>query len=290
MRAARTTDIAISSTPNMLPWPAFTLLADANTAASVSYTATATASATPNTMGAWQEIIAATSADAYGIVMWLTGAISQNGQYRGVMVSVGLGAASGEAVKIERITLSGNSFSDNPIFFPLWIPKGSRIALQLQSTTASQTATFAMHLVAADRRLPRPPSDLHYVEGAEAPTSGGTLLTAPGSVNTKSAWTMLNTLGRPVVALIPILTNGSAQQNTADILFDVGIGPNSSSVTVVIADVEAVSAGNEAVNPRSRFPYAVDIPRGATVWGRYAASNLTLSGDKLHLQVIGVPA
>lgn len=117
-------------------------------------------------------------------------------------------------------------------------------------------------------------SDWGYAEGsydteaagAATSTSNGTAITAPGSTNTKGAWTQLiaSTAFDAVAIVVTGNVSGSGENN---VLIDIGVGA-SSSEQVVVPDLLAkrMPSADGYVGP---FVLPVRIPSGSRVSCRY---------------------
>ena len=109
--------------------------------------------------------------------------------------------------------------------------------------------------------------------GAIEATTLGTQLTAPGSINTKAAWTQLSasTSANCNGVIVAVLGGGA----DGDVLFDVGTGASSSEV-VKISNI-AVRATNTSANHLNYFYFPLSITSGTRVAARYQASSTSCS-------------
>jgi len=106
---------------------------------------TVTGSATVNTKGAWTQLIASTSFDAYGIMVWCTNTyVSATAADQ--LTDIGIGASGSEIVLIPDLLTgwvggSGAGLPDNggAYYFPLRIPAGSRVSARMQANQVSDT-------------------------------------------------------------------------------------------------------------------------------------------------------
>jgi hypothetical protein len=112
---------------------------------------TITASATPHANGTWQQIIASTAYDSYGITVIVAGTATASANTR-AMLSIGVGAAASEQVLIPKLlcgninTLVAASGNGVAYHFPLFIPAGTRLSGQLQAVVVSETVTVQLIL------------------------------------------------------------------------------------------------------------------------------------------------
>ena len=124
------------STPNLSWWN--NIPVDVQNAS-----ANATSSATPNTKGAWTEIVASSSNYADGL--WVRFISSTgNAATNTALLDIGLGASGSEVTIIENIAvgyaggvIQSGGYQHNYVFFPVSIPSGSRIAIRSQGAVVS---------------------------------------------------------------------------------------------------------------------------------------------------------
>ena len=151
-----------------------------------------------NTMGSWVQVAAAgtITQDVYGIsIFFSNGATSA--ATRNTLVDVGVDEAGGTAylVRIPYLVAGhANTYSLGGIsyYFPLYIPKGSTVALRSQGTTASGTVSAYVTVYGQPRRpdAVRCGSQV-FAFGTTTATSSGTVLTL-GTV-AEGAWTQIGT-------------------------------------------------------------------------------------------------
>lgn len=180
-----------------------------------------TASASINTKGAWAQVFAAASVpyDVYGIWMIIT-LDSASATVTRSLYDIGIGGAGSEIVFVPNILNTGPSTLINCVlgqlfFFPLFIPKGTRIAVRKQSNIGSEAANVTMWLMGGGGL---PPWDVFTgcdVYGTDVATSGGFAHT-PGNSGTYSTWTNIGaTLSRNYGAILPLIGMGSDTTQTS---------------------------------------------------------------------------
>lgn len=143
---------------------------------------TVTASASVNTKGAAVELIAATAHDAHWISVTILpgGTSGLNG-----LLNLLIGSAT-EAVLIADLPITARAVNEGgggPFLFPVFIPKGSRLAAAYQNATGSSTAEVMVHLFGGNPSGPW--ADCTYVDryGSTA-SSLGTNVDPGGVANT----------------------------------------------------------------------------------------------------------
>jgi hypothetical protein len=121
------------------------------TSAEIGATVTANA-ATAHTVGAWAQLDAATTYDAYGVTVSISALGTAASTNTRSLVNIAIGAAASEQTIIPNLICgqagSWNSGSIGPVMyhFPIRIPQGTRIAANLQSLALSDTATVNVWL------------------------------------------------------------------------------------------------------------------------------------------------
>lgn len=112
--------------------------------------ATPVASATPHTKGSWTQLLATTSYDAYGLVLGFSNNAASTGVQTNNLIDIGVGAAAAEQVVIpDIISTASSALSAGYVtqYFPIFVPKGSRLAARLQSNVASRSCNVMVMLV-----------------------------------------------------------------------------------------------------------------------------------------------
>jgi len=108
------------------------------------------ASATPHTKGSWVEIDASTARDVCGIWLISDNTIGATTVLAGMLIDIGVGAGGSEVVVVGNFSV-GNYGIGVPIYLPIHIPAGNRVAARIQATVASDTYAPLVVLCFADR-------------------------------------------------------------------------------------------------------------------------------------------
>lgn len=181
--------------------PQFAFEYDDTTAGSANITTVgtgiaATASGSANTKGSWAQVVSATDRDWYGFWISFSAAVSPSGLNAAQLVDVGIGAAGSETVVVSNILAGGRfpltgttiSLNDPPMYIPIAIPKGTRVAVRTQSATASRVCRVHMWGESGSS-TPRPIYSGCDTYGIDLSTSKGVELASNASANTFGSWT-----------------------------------------------------------------------------------------------------
>jgi hypothetical protein len=114
---------------------------------------TVTAGGTIHTKGGWAQIIASSTQNAYGITCLISSIATTASTNFRTLVDIGIGAATEEIVLIPNL-LAGGAAAQNAAsntgaavyFFPIFIPKNSRISARMQSLVANKTGVVGVWL------------------------------------------------------------------------------------------------------------------------------------------------
>lgn len=156
----------------------------------------ATASGSTNTKGSWAQVVSATDRDWYGFWISFSSAVSPAGLNAAQLVDVGIGGAGSETVLVPnilaggRFVLTGGAISsvDLPVYVPVSIAKGTRVAVRTQAATASRVCRVNIWGESGSS-MPRPIYSGCDTYGIDLSTSKGVELTSNASANTFGSWT-----------------------------------------------------------------------------------------------------
>lgn len=231
-----------------------------------------TAAGTTHTKGAWTELFTSTTFDATMLELILQ-ATGTSGFSRHMLCDVGIGAAGSETVIVPNIAV-GTASSIRKYTLPIWVPSGSRIAVRLQSNTASVSVNTQM--VISNTGHTQSDTGASAVSiGTSTATSTGTALTLASVANTVSAWTQITAAtasdlrGLLVSAQGP--TAGSWSSNN-DVLVDIGYG-GSGSEQILISGLYLFWNTNELTDG-TPITLPVDLPNGTRLVARYQGSTI----------------
>lgn len=252
---------------------------DASTSARA--TIVCTAHATPHTAGDWVEVDPSLSADAAGVVVTLTAATNASGADTSTLLEIGTGAAASEVVwatvGIGYRTLNAQ------MVVPGLLAAGTRVAVRCRSVITLKTVSAAYAFTPAKSVALGAPSTY----GADTATSHGVTLTAPGSLNTKSAWTEITASTAADIAALLVSVQGAAATalSGSGVLIDIAVGAAGSEVAV-ITDVYLHGDASERYDPRSLLTYGLAISAGSRIAARYQRAS---TNNVVDLILVGAP-
>lgn len=237
---------------------------------------TATGSATPHTAGSWVEVVSALTEAVCAVRVTVPSTTATSGTNSSTFLSLGVGGAGSETEVVPYLPVgyrNGNQLRLTPdCTIPLYIPKGSRVAARVQSAQASKAVQFRVEFFALDGG-PVPSSSVVAIN-ADTANSRGTVITVPGSTNTKGAWTELaSATTEPFAALaIGIQAAGSTSLGGTSGLLDIG-GGAAGSEQVLIPDLEFYVDSTEWITLGAEGFYGVSLPKGSRLVARYARAS-----------------
>lgn len=240
--------------------------------ASTSLWTTVTSFGTANTVGTYAQLTASTPFQVGAIWMFIaqTGLASSALNIQGLM-DIGVGAAGSEVVLVSSIGVGGvGPFTGYRL--PLSVPEGKRLAVRTQTATANRSCTVGMVLMGGGQGLNSASSAVTY--GAVTSGSRGTILTAPASVNTDAAWTVISTaISAPMRWLmIGLCAPNTATATAADGFLDIGIGPSGQEQAIITDIPFQVSAAEQILFPQP-LTFPVDIAISTRLVARYQATS-----------------
>lgn len=251
--------------------------------------AVATASATPHTAGAWQELIAS-SQQADLLEVYLMDAVAVSSADSSTLIDIAFGGAGAEVAVISNINVgyrTASSTIPNLIGrFPLFVPAGTRISFRARSVIVSKTVSACVILNELSSRARRSPSALITI-GANTATSRGVTLANPGANNTKGAWTEITSgaLTQPLSGLIVCPSGGGDITLTGGgFLLDIALLNGSQTI---IGNLPGRLASAEQVYMMNPGVHPVSIPAGARIYARWQTGSAL--SNSLDLVLIGVP-
>lgn len=253
------------------------LLADrVDTATSVRTLTTVVANATPFADGAYSEIDASLSADAAGIFVHVPNSIAAGDTNSSTLLEIGTGAGGAEAHWASLQV--GYSTANERYFVPGFIAAGTRVAARGRSAIASQSLTnFSYQFLPATKSVD---VSAPVTMGHSTATAHGVVVTAPGSLNTKGAWTEIEDSTPSTFGVLAVCPAGAEDTTLSanGILLDIGIGAGGAE-TVLIPDIYLAPSTAETIVARTPVVYGVSVPSGSRLSARYARANAGVSLD-----------
>lgn len=261
-----------------------------NTAASTVTSLSATAAGTSHTKGSWVEIVASTTEDAVSLAMNTSAAIAANATDTRCLVDIGIGSAGSEVVVIPDIAVGNKFYSIAGWLFPIFIPKGTRVAFRSQHAQASNTNSFRFRLGRASAQSIRPASYCVNM-GANTSTSSGVVSTWGGAPHTKGSWSEITSAAPEPLSGLQVCVdhNGVGVASNGSVLIDIGVG-SAGSETVIASNMFYVTGASEWIdNFGGGLAYIpARIPTGQRIAVRHQSS--VSNASTLGVVLIGIPA
>ena len=227
---------------------------------------TITASATPHALtGTPTQIIAATRDEAEWIRVHIL-AMSTAATNTDALLNIYIGGAGSEVLFIDSLMAGPRAF-----WFPVRIPRGTRISAELRALVASDTCEVWIDLGVSN--------GAHWVGsgvetlGEDTAQSEGTDIT-PGTTS-EGSWTSIGTTGRRYCYIVPgIMGNNDTTLLSGDITWDIGVG---SALYQGMEDWLTFDHSSEIQRNHLDFGFWCDIPSGTALQMR-GQSGTTVSG------------
>ncbi len=231
-----------------------------------------------NTKGSWTQLIASTAYEAAALVLQLIGFAST---VRRNAIDIGIGGAGSEKILVPDLFINGGNNAVGFVWIPMNVPKGSRISMRFQNTTASE-AIRASILLMASAATGLPPFYRATTYGFTSGTTRGQLVDAGASAGTKGAYTQIDgAIANPIKMFYLMVALGSTP-GASDIraLGDIAIGAGGSE-KIIGADFLWNHSGSNGVEPNGGpiGPFFYSIAAGTRIAVR-AASNTTDTGAR----------
>lgn len=246
-------------------------------------------STTVNTKGPYTQLVASTAYDTHALIF--TCAHDAVGSTQSQLVDIAVGAAASEQIVIPDVLVSfdqwnGRAFVSVP--FPVYIPAGSRIAAQFQSTSAAQDLRIGLHLL--NLGLGAPPGRKMVSYGKNTADSGGVDVDPGGTANTKGSWVQITaSTNEDLKGLIVCIGNQAlTKTSTCFALLDVGVGAGGSEQVIIPNIALGVDTNNEQYQPIMTAMFPINIPAGSRLAVRAQNSINTATVRKFDVVLLGV--
>lgn len=276
---------------------------DMNTAgntASGGVSTVVTGGATANTKGSWSQLIASTSFDAMGLLLY----VSTQYQDTRYLIDVGIGASGSETVVVSNLLFGVPTGICLPIYIPIAVPSGSRIAARCQDNFGSSGAYLSANIIAGG--WIDPPSFSSVTDyGTSTSTSGGTTVDAGGTANTKGSYTQIvasttyTHKGMMIASTRPTPATAMAADYTQ--IADVAIGASGSEQIIIpnlrmVASIQSGGAtgsplaftGRGMLNPAYTPFMLCDIPAGSRIAIRQQSTSTNATDRTCAYAVYGL--
>jgi hypothetical protein len=240
---------------------------------------TMTADTAAHTKGAWQQLIASTSADA-SFLFFSVIATSTNATNTATLLDIATGASGSEQIIAENIAIgSANGVS---VVFPFKVPSGTRLAGRIQSVvTGGKTAGIRPIIIDAEDYATAPTS-VDVIGGNTANSQGISFSGAAGTWNEAVAST-----SRAYRAVAIVLSAHDADMaNIVNVQYLIGVGSAGNEVAF------GGAAHNFAANEQSTtpVPYITLFGRSIPAGSRLAVQHpITANPERYGFTLIGIP-
>lgn len=237
---------------------------------------TCTASATPHTKGSYVQLIASTTHDTETLTITFHGGVFTDTFNTSTLLDIAVGGAGSEVDLISNLAV-GDLAPRITYVIPIKIASGSRVSARIQSVIVSKQITISAGFRAHGDNQAVPTTCTTY--GVTSGNSNGVTLTAPGSTNTKAAWTQITSATTAdLTRLFVAIHSGQSGQSASTGLIDIGTGASSSEV-VVIPDLFYEMLNTELIWPAtSCFAFTIAIPSGTRLAARYQSTSTAAGG------------
>lgn len=249
----------------MSDWPVSDLV---NSKLSVSHgTVGVTTSSTIHTKGSWVQLIAATTYDFSGIIVWFDWADAAGREY---LVDIGIGSSGNETVVVSNLALSRCSTTDrlfhSYVYLPITVQAGSRLALRAQAgASGAYTAYVAVQGLVGG--APLGISGVETIGAVPASTSGVSV--TPGASGVWGGWTQItDACANDIKHLIVHMGSQGRGTGTQQYwLLQVATG-SSGAERIVIDTLFAAETNAGVFMPQYPPGFFVNIPSGTRLSAR----------------------
>lgn len=245
------------------------------TFATSTYGTTLTSDASANTQGTPQELIASTAHDAH----WITITSAQPSAIASYAIDILIGAST-EAILIPKLAWRARAVNEGGSrwMFPLFIPKGSRIAASVQSSTGGSTCLVGIALWNSGIACHGMP--MAVTQYGTLTNSLGVNIDAGAVAHTKAGLTQITaaTAFDHHWLVLTASNTDAIWAGTTKRLIDVMIG--ASTEAVLVANLAMGGAGTTDRNlPEETFHLPIFVPKGSRLSVRAQCSSTT-DGDR----------
>lgn len=244
-----------------------------------------TAHATVNTKGTVVELIAATAYESGGI--YLTA--HSNTSAASILCDILIGAAT-ESVLIPNVLFCRtNQIHIMSAYFPIRVPKGSRISARTQSNVSGALLYVLAQMIPTGPRMP-PPFNRVTAYGVSTTTSLGTAVDAGGTADTKGAFTeLVASTTNPIRGAVVAIGPDTDVTTAALCYFSLDVGVGAATEDVVIPDMTIVrETASDQPKPSHFGPYPVIAPAASRITARTQCSVNTAGDRVIQVAVYGL--
>ena len=217
----------------------------------------------PN-IGTFVPLMTGTAVEGAGLML----SIADNSAATRYMLHVGLGTGTPPEntgfIKAIHMAYPRANQAGQFFYFPVHIPRGSRVSLGLQSATSGATLTVVGGVVGQGFGSPAPPSRV-TTYGAAVNAASGTHINPGGTAHTEVITTITNSTTAPMsTILIAIGQRANTTMTTARWLWRVLGGPSGSEVEIVPRFAIAANTTDDDIEPSVIGPIPIPpLPSGS---------------------------
>lgn len=224
------------------------------------------------------EFFAATAYEWQGFLFTMSG--RSNGTDTELYIGLGSGSDIFDIVEQLRVGSNGTTYAScHQFFFPLRVPKGSRVTARLNNATSG----IYGHMIGLSGGWPGAAAMGAYLERIGAVS--GVESDSGGSANTKGSWVSIGTTVQNWRGMYVICGDdgGSATDNLGDIAIDV-----SGNKQIIIGDMYFAKGSGNTVRPSCYGPIPCSIPAGTELFARHQCNSTSSFSRPLRWNVHGI--
>lgn len=228
-----------------------------------------------DTKGSWTVLVADVGEPITEILLYMGELISVSAAATGLLLDVGIapvGAGAGTETVLVADLLFSMQAGHACVRLPIMVPRGYRISVRTASSTASKVTRWGITTISGG---------MYGQDGAQAATtlgavttgSTGFVMTAPGSTNTKAAWSVLSASTARFARWLTLCLGGPATTaaTAALSLVDIGYG-GAGAEAVLLGDIPFdLNSSEQARSAPITVP--CNIPAGSRLVARYQATS-----------------
>lgn len=247
----------------------------------LSFGITVTGSASANTKGSWAQLIASTTYDTY-LIQLVVSETSASATQTDTLIDIGIGGAGSEQIILPNLLVGWKpdaGIGAMNLLFPMYIPKGIRIAARAQSVQTSKQVQVQIYCYGGKRFTDSPVYTRCDAYGiTDSGASNGTSHT-PGNSGAESTWASLGTTLSRNYRGFMFLAHGTLTVTAMTLIhYHWEIGYNSGAPVLG----EFWYTGNTAertIGPFPNFPIAASLASGTQMQVRGEASGTAQAYD-----------
>lgn len=259
-------------------------LAFGQTFATSTYGTTLTSNGSANTQGTPQELIASTAHDAH----WIEVMVGNPSAAVSYAVDILIGSST-EAILIPKLTFRARAANEGGgrWLFPVFVPKGSRIAASCQDSTGGSTCIVGVIMFNCGIAAHGMP--MNAVQYGTLTNSLGVNIDAGGAAHTKAGLTQITaaTTRDHHWFVLTVASTDVTIAGSVKFLIDVLIGASTEAVLVGNIPIHN-NTTTDVLSPEAVFHLPVYVPLGSRLSVRAQCSSTTDGDRDLFVTLHGV--